>query len=66
MIAPGLTDTNLMRNSHEEKNIKKQLENQMIKRVADPIEIANLILFLASDKSSYITGQTIRIDGGMN
>ena len=55
-----------MRNSHDEKNIKKQLENQMIKRVADPIEIANLILFLASDKSSYITGQTIRIDGGMN
>lgn len=66
VVAPGLTDTNLMRNSHDEKNIKKQLENQMIKRVADPIEIANLILFLASDKSSYITGQTIRIDGGMN
>ena len=66
VVAPGLTDTNLMRNSHDDKNIKKQLENQMIKRVADPIEIANLILFLASDKSSYITGQTIRIDGGMN
>ena len=50
----------------KKKLIKKQLENQMIKRVADPKKIANLILFLASDKSSYITGQTIRIDGGMN
>tara|TARA_Y100001970_G_C14224243_1_gene854577 strand:+ start:75 stop:806 length:732 start_codon:yes stop_codon:yes gene_type:complete len=66
VVAPGLTETSLMRDSHDEKNIKKQLDNQLIKRVAAPIEIANLILFLASDKSSYITGQIIRIDGGMN
>ena len=65
-VAPGLTDTILMKGSTKEEYIKKVTENLMIKRVADPKEIANVIMFLASDLSSYITGQTIRVDGGMN
>ena len=36
-----------------------------LKRVADAKEIANTALFLSSDLSSYITGQVIRVDGGM-
>ena len=41
------------------------LKNCFKKRVANPKEIANSTLFLASDLGSYITGQTIRVDGGM-
>ena len=65
-VAPGLTDTNLMKESTKEEHIKSTTENLMIKRIANPNEIANVIMFLASDLSSYITGQTIRVDGGMN
>jgi 3-oxoacyl-[acyl-carrier protein] reductase len=65
-VAPGLTDTLLMKESTKQKFINKTIENLMIKRIAEPKEIANVILFLASDLSSYITGQTIRVDGGMN
>ena len=65
-VAPGLTDTLLMKESTKQEFINKTIENLMIKRIAEPKEIANVILFLASDLSSYITGQTIRVDGGMN
>lgn len=64
-VAPGLTNTILMKDSTKDEYIKKVTENLMLKRIADPKEIANVIMFLASDLSSYVTGQTIRVDGGM-
>ena len=64
-IAPGLTDTEMMKNNTSEKIINEVVSSLSIKRVAKPEEIANTVLFLASDLSSYITGQTIRVDGGM-
>jgi 3-oxoacyl-[acyl-carrier protein] reductase len=64
-VAPGLTDTDLMKNSHKKENIEKVVKNLSIKRVAKPAEIANLIFFLISNESSYITGQVLRVDGGM-
>jgi 3-oxoacyl-[acyl-carrier protein] reductase len=36
-----------------------------IKRVGLPTEVANVIMYLASDLSSFVTGQTIRVDGGI-
>ncbi|MBE7074411.1 MAG: glucose 1-dehydrogenase [Clostridiales bacterium] len=62
-IAPGIVETNMMNvYSLEEKNeLKEQIP---LNRFAKPEEIANLALFLASEKADYITGQTIIIDGG--
>ena len=64
-VAPGLTNTEMLIKNTPEKIIK-EIENKIsLRRIADTKEIANLILFLASDLSSYITGQVIRADGGM-
>lgn len=64
-VAPGLTNTEMLIKNTPEKIIK-EFENKIsLRRIADTKEIANLILFLASDLSSYITGQVIRADGGM-
>lgn len=62
-IAPGVVNTNMMKNyTHEEL---EQIKNDIpLKRFASAKEIAELALFLASDKASYITGQIIQIDGG--
>ena len=64
-INPGLTNTDMMRKNTKEENIKKELEKTSLNRVAEPIEIANLAVFLGSDLSTYINGQNIRIDGGL-
>ena len=63
-IAPGITDTGMI--SGMEDNMMDQiLNNSVMKRPARPEEIANAIAFLAGDKASYITGQVLRVDGGL-
>jgi 3-oxoacyl-[acyl-carrier protein] reductase len=64
-IAPGMTNTKLMNENTQKKFIEDTIEKISLKRIAEPEEIANVILFLCSDLSSYINGQTIRVDGGM-
>jgi 3-oxoacyl-[acyl-carrier protein] reductase len=64
-IAPGLTQTDMMTDSTPEVALKETIERISMKRVGEPQEIANVILFLASDLSSYMTGQLLRVDGGM-
>ena len=64
-VAPGLVDTDMLNSNTPEKFIKEVTNRLSIKRIGKKEEVANTVLFLASDLSSYITGQTIRVDGGM-
>lgn len=59
-VSPGAIDTWGM--SEEEK--KCFTEKTLLKRVGQPPDIARAILFLASEEASYITGETIHVDGG--
>ena len=63
-VAPGLIDTE-MGGAMDEKSQNEMLSRADLGRKGTPEEIANLVSFLASDEASYITGQIIRIDGGM-
>ena len=63
-IAPGLTETD-MATQMEEKAKGIMVGNSAMKRLAKPDEIANMALFLASDLSSFVNGQVLRVDGGM-
>lgn len=64
-IAPGLTNTEMMTKNTDKKMITNIEQLTSLKRIGEPQEIANVVLFLASDLSSYVTGQVIRADGGM-
>ena len=63
-IAPSITKTD-MSDQMEEKIRNKLIETSALKRLAEPIEVANVALFLASDLSSFVTGQILRVDGGL-
>ena len=62
-IAPGMVGSERFKAVLEAK-FAQRINDIPFERLADPSEVANLCLFLASDQSSYITGQIIGIDGG--
>jgi len=63
-IAPGFIETE-MTGALDEKVVQEWRDAIPLKRGGTPKDVANLALFLASDMSSYITGQVINVDGGM-
>jgi 3-oxoacyl-[acyl-carrier protein] reductase len=63
-VAPGFIDTEMTRSLSDEQ--KESLLNQIpIGKLGDVSDIANAVLFLASDLSKYITGSTLHVNGGM-
>ncbi len=62
-IAPGVTKTDML--TYTDDMLKDLIEESQLKEIGTTQDIANAALFLASDRSSFITGQVIRVDGGM-
>jgi dehydrogenase/reductase SDR family member 4 len=64
-IAPGLIQTTLSEYYWKEDAKQKEIiDRQPIHRIGQPLDVAELALLLASDRGSYITGQTLAVDGG--
>ncbi len=63
-IAPGLIATDMTKDLPE-KVIKEMESGIPLKRVGEPKDVANAVLFLVSEEAAYITGQTLNVDGGM-
>ena len=63
-VAPGVIDTAMTAIVPQEA-MERLMSKSNIKRVGMPAEVANVIMYLASDLSSFVTGQTIRVDGGI-
>lgn len=62
-VSPGVTKTDILNNASEE-TLARLSGSIPMSRLGDPEDIANAVLFLASDDAKYITGQTISICGG--
>ena len=63
-IAPGYIHTPILDNIPNKADLEAAINLHPMKRFGEPEEIANTCVFLASDKSSFITGVTIPVDGG--
>ena len=63
-VTPGFIDTDMTKNLPEK--VKEEILNKIpLKRLAHPREVANAVAFLLSDEASYITGETLKVNGGM-
>ena len=61
-IAPGFIETDMTKNITGDNPLLLQVP---MKRMGSPEDVANAALFLASPESDYITGETLRVDGGL-
>ena len=62
-VAPGLIDTPLTQKINKEV-LEKLILAQPTKTIGKPEDVANMVSFLVSEKTNFITGQTIYVDGG--
>ena len=69
-ICPGLTETGMTKPTFDyarDKGVEEKIGRlNPLRRAAQPSELANVALFLASDEASYINGQAIAVDGGLS
>lgn len=64
VVAPGFIDTDMTRELSDDQR-SKLLENIPLRKLGQSEDIANAVLFLASDMSGYISGETLHVNGGM-
>ena len=63
VVAPGFIQTDMTKNVTEE--IRQEImDNSALERLGTPEDVAGVVSFLASEKSEFITGQVISVDGG--
>jgi 3-oxoacyl-[acyl-carrier protein] reductase len=66
-VAPSTIRSPILEPYLQDENAKKVLENSFpLKRIGDPEDVTNAILFLASDESKWVTGTIMNIDGGIS
>jgi 3-oxoacyl-[acyl-carrier protein] reductase len=63
-VSPGLVNTDMMKDTPK-KAIEEAISRTPLKKVAEPIDVAKTVLYLASDDSNHITGEIINVTGGM-
>lgn len=63
-VAPGMIDTDMMR-SVGEYHLQKHINNIPVKKLGQPIDIANACLYLASDMSAYVNGEILQVDASV-
>ena len=63
-VSPGLTNTKMIEKNLNKKILEETIKKIPLKRIASPDEIANVVLFLASEMSSYVNGEIINVSGG--
>jgi 3-oxoacyl-[acyl-carrier protein] reductase len=63
-VAPGVVETDMSNFTKTEAGREVTLNMQALRRIAQPDDIGGVVAFLASEGARWITGQTVRVDGG--
>lgn len=64
-VAPGATETDMLNSGMDSKTQEKLIAQTSLARLGQPDDIANVVVFLASDEGGWVSGQTIGVDGGL-